>query len=137
MVGQENPSSDSSANKVLKTVPRVVIVFVSVVVEVIVSAGWQESALRWGGLLEVIGVGLAVVMVVLLPVLGGMYESEQSVSSSSVAFALLVTVRGGQVKSGCSDDSGVSVMVTVVVFVVVKSSVAVITSVADRGQAEQ
>ena len=128
--GQENPDSDAS-NTVTDIVVRDVIVFPIVVVVVIVWKGEQENCLGPNGSFAPTDVGL-----LLLVVLGGIYDSEQSVSSSSVAFALLVTVKGTQVKSGASSDSEVSVIVAVVVVKVVESVDVVAVSVA-AGQAEQ
>jgi hypothetical protein len=47
----------------------------------------------------------ALALDVVVDVGGGLYESEQSVSSSSVAFTLLVAVDGKQVNSGASFGS--------------------------------
>lgn len=108
--------------------------FIIVIVVVVVWVGKQENCLGLRGLLEllVMGLGLA-----LLVVLGGMNESEQPVSSCSVAFALLVTVKGTQVNSGLSGGSNVFVTVTVVVVLIVKSVVVVAVFVATRGHPEQ
>ncbi|KAI9776603.1 MAG: hypothetical protein M1839_009507 [Geoglossum umbratile] len=132
--GQENPDSDSLAKTVFVMVLRDVLVFVIVIVVVIVRVGKQENCLGLRALLELLVVGLGLALLV---VLGGMNESEQPVSSCSVAFALLVTVKGAQVKSGLSGGLDVSVMVTVVVVLIVKSVVAVAVSVATRGHPEQ
>lgn len=62
-------------------------------------------------------------------VLGGMYDSEQSVSSSRVALRRLVTVKGIQVKSGGSSDLVVFVIVIIIVVLIVESTVVVAISV--------
>jgi hypothetical protein len=72
-----------------------------------------------------------------LVVLGGIYESVQSVSSSSVALTLFVTVNGKHVKSSASSDSEACVIVTVLVTTTIDSDDAVAVSVAISGQAEQ
>ena len=102
---QEKPeSSDDSAITI--SVIAIVTVMVLVIVTVSVGSqsclGWKDLALGW-----VVVVG------------GGLYESEQSVSSSSVAFTLLVAVTGKQVNSGASSGSVVSVAYCVVVVVTV------------------
>jgi len=68
-------------------------------------------------------------------VLGGEYERAQPVSSSSVAFSLLVTVMGGHTKLGASSGSETSVTVLVRVVVEVEYSVLVLVTNAG-GQAE-
>jgi len=102
---QENPeSSDGSAS----TISVLSTVTVTVLVIVTVSVGSQSCLGR-----KALALGLVV------DVGGGLYESEQSVSSSSVAFTLLVAVNGKQVNSGASSGSVVSVAYCVVVAVTV------------------
>jgi hypothetical protein len=98
-----------------------VVVVVRVLVLVMVDVLLGSQALgrsRMAG--PVVEAALASVpLLLLLLVGGGMYLSKQSSPNSSVALALFVTVRGGQLNSGFSV---VSVTVVVVVSVVTVST---------------
>ena len=111
------------------TVDLRVKVLVNVTTSVSVSKGVQETCLSRS-------TATALAAAAELLVLGGLYESAQSVSSSSVAFSALVTVMGKQVKSLASSGSEISVTVTSTTFTVVEVVVAVSVSVAG-GHAEQ
>lgn len=115
------------------TVDWLVKVLVNVTTSVSVSKGVQETCLSRSTALRTAGAAVALLVPV---VLGGLYESAQSVSSSSVAFSALVTVTGKQVKSLASSGSEISVTVTSTTFTVVEVVVVVSVSVAG-GHAEQ
>jgi hypothetical protein len=133
IVGHENSDLDSVVNTVFVTVNLRVKVLVNVTNSMFVSKGVQEICLSHRTALRTASAAAAL----LVPVaLGGLYESAQSVSSSSVAFWELVTVMGKQVKSLASSGSETSATVTVTTCTVVEVVVVVSISVAG-GHAEQ
>lgn len=131
--GHENSDCDGVVKTVRVTVDLRVNVLVNVTTSVCVSNGVQETALSRSKALRTTGVAAAVRVPV---VLGGLYESAQSVASLSVAFSALVTVTGKQVKPLASSGSEISVTVTCTTVTVVEVVVAVSVSIAG-GHAEQ
>jgi hypothetical protein len=115
------------------TVDLLVTVFVNVTRSVLVSKGVQETCLSCGTALRTTGATTALLVPV---VLGGLYENAQSVSSSSVALSVLVTVRGMQVKSLASSGSEISVTTNFTVDMVVVVLVVVAVTMAG-GHGEQ
>jgi hypothetical protein len=98
---------------------------------VVVRLGAQGNALgrrRRGAPVEP-ELMLVLLVLVLLLLAGGMYVSEQSSPNPSVALALFVIVRGGQLNSGGSSASVVSVTVFVIVTAFVIVSVVVVSTV--------
>jgi uncharacterized membrane protein YbjE (DUF340 family) len=135
IAGQEKPSSDGSTFSVSVVVEVIVLVAISVVVSV--PAGVHDSCRRCRagrGSSRRFRMGLLPVLVAV--VLGGIYESEQSVSSSRVALTLLVTVIGGQLNPDSDSDPASEVSYTVTTLKVIESVVMVVVSVG-IGQAEQ
>ena len=135
IVGHENSDSDGEVVTVPVMVEWLVTVLVRVTTSVSVSKGVQETCRSHSKALRMKAAGLAALLVVAV-VLGGLYESAQSVSSSSVAFSELVTVMGMQVKSLASSGSSISVSVTTTTSTVVEVVVAVSVLVV-AGQREQ
>lgn len=83
MVGHENSDSDGEVKTVVVAVDWLVTVLVIVTTSVSVSNGVQEACLAPSAALRMAGTAAALLVLV---VLGGLYDSAQSVSSSSVAF---------------------------------------------------
>jgi hypothetical protein len=135
IVGHENSDSSGVVKTVCVIVDVLVTVLVNVTTSVFVSKGVQEACLSRNTALRTAGAA-ATLLVLVLVVLGGLYESAQSVSSSSVAFSELVTVMGMQVKSLASSGSETSVTVVFTTFTLVEVAVVVSVSVAG-GHAEQ
>lgn len=107
--------STCSVKTVVVSVKRDVTDRVDVSVLVIVSKGVQDNCLGRSCGTGVMGAFRAVIRALLSLVSGGVYESAHSVSSSSVAPSLFVTVMGGQLKPVASSGSDTSVIVRVVI----------------------
>jgi len=108
--------SACSVKTVVVSVERDVTVRVDVSVLVIVSKGVHDNCLGRNCGTGVMSAFRAVIRTLLsLVVSGGVYESAHSVSSSSVAPSLFVTVMGRQLKPVASSGSETSVIVRVVI----------------------
>ena len=136
MGAQEKPSGSVVTVAVVVVVVVVTLLIVDVVVSV--KAGMHAPCLACKmASFKCVGAGARARPEALAPllVLGGEKERAQSVSSSSVAFSLPVTVIGGHTKLGASSGSDTSVIVVVLVVVEVEYSVSVSVTTA-AGQSE-
>jgi hypothetical protein len=129
MVGHEKLGS--AVVMVTVVVEKLVVTWDTVMTSVLVSKGVHEGC----DLARSTALLCASVAAVLL-VLGGLYDSAHSSSSSSVAPCAFVTVIGGQLNSLASSGSSISVTVTRKSRTVVESTVVVDVSTTG-GQAEQ